>query len=486
MRKISLHNDFPFKEIFDQFLFDYSHCLTYWYVPKARVLDKNNVTEIIKFLNIIFEKYLEKKWTREIQDSILNDLIKEKIVDPYRKDSKMQDRTALVRILTILLETLGLLWIKENMEIIITDVGFDLISSENFNKACNVIENQIAKYQYPNPISAIPYNKHFKGILPHLFLLQILRECDFKISSEEFKFFINLAQEHTDLEKIKKYILAWRELGNNEKEFLRNLLKKIPFKIYKEQKELISLDKNIHKTLRYEIITQDSSYQDKFYCFPKYLQIDEDRNIACAVPDQLNEIIEKKLGMLKVSNFIKKEDWFSYYGDPKQKPSWFTHLSLLIELSKNEHETEYIVNESLGKLTDEEKKEIVRKQVEKAIETFYSTNLSMLENGLILVEDGRQYSTPIGRIDLLCKGKDGKYVVVEVKATEAEDSVFGQILRYIGWIHRNIPDGENNVRGIILASEFTTKARYSRIGLLKENHKYFIQFKEHKLNVSDI
>lgn len=76
-------------------------------------------------------------------------------------------------------------------------------------------------------------------------------------------------------------------------------------------------------------------------------------------------------------------------------------------------------------------------------------------------------------------------MVVEVKADEATDSVFGQVLRYIGWVHRNLKGGENNVRGIILASKFPDKARYSRIGLLKEDYRSFLRFKEHGLDVSD-
>ena len=101
----------------------------------------------------------------------------------------------------------------------------------------------------------------------------------------------------------------------------------------------------------------------------------------------------------------------------------------------------------------------------------------MLEDGLQLVD--RQVVTPIGRIDLMCRGADGKYVVIEIKAKDAEDSVFGQILRYIGWVHSNYDDGRNNVRGIILAGYFSDKARYSRIGLLKDDSEQFLRFRQH-------
>ena len=55
----------------------------------------------------------------------------------------------------------------------------------------------------------------------------------------------------------------------------------------------------------------------------------------------------------------------------------------------------------------------------------------------------------------------------------------------MGWIHRNINDGKDNVRGIILAGSFPEKARYSRIGLLKRDYETFIKFKKHGLNLSD-
>ena len=64
-------------------------------------------------------------------------------------------------------------------------------------------------------------------------------------------------------------------------------------------------------------------------------------------------------------------------------------------------------------------------RVEKGIETFYADQLGMLEDGLTLAhvdgQGGRQFSTPIGRIDFLCKDASNHYVVVEIKAYEARD-----------------------------------------------------------------
>ncbi len=142
-------------------------------------------------------------------------------------------------------------------------------------------------------------------------------------------------------------------------------------------------------------------------------------------------------------------------------------------------------------MTPEETEEIKRKEFEKDVESLYVKHLSRIERGLNLVkhnnQGGRQFSTPIGRIDLLCRDRDGNYVVIEIKANEANDSVFGQILRYIGWVHRNLCSETNNVRGIILAGEFPDKARYSRIGLepLSNEYKHFLRFKKHGLKLQN-
>jgi RecB family endonuclease NucS len=136
-------------------------------------------------------------------------------------------------------------------------------------------------------------------------------------------------------------------------------------------------------------------------------------------------------------------------------------------------------------LGPEEAESVDRAQIEKDIEALYCAHLDMLEDGLVLSENGRQFPTPIGRIDLLCVSKEDEYVVVEVKAQDARDSVFGQILRYIGWVHRNVEGAQDRVRGIILASKFPETARYSRIGLLKPDYQTFIKFKRHGFDVQD-
>ena len=81
-----------------------------------------------------------------------------------------------------------------------------------------------------------------------------------------------------------------------------------------------------------------------------------------------------------------------------------------------------------------------------------------LEPGLVLLE--RQAKTEVGFIDLLAKDKDGNLVVIEIKPGEAKDSAVGQVSRYLGWVARHkAPSGQ--VRGMLVASEFSDGARYA-------------------------
>lgn len=463
---------FPFQEVFADFLRDYQSRTTYWYVPKTRALNDENVQAMRRILNIVFEGFLDRTWNPETQDELLDRLIEQGILEPYAPDGTLADRTALVRILKKLLETLGLLWIEKDNEIIITDAGLESIIADDPHQ---IIDGQIAKIQYPNPTLTGRYAEDFHGLLPHLFLLQVLQETDYHITKEEYELFVNLAQQQEDLPSILRYIRHWRDLNESEQEVIRQIARDVPMAGDEEYS-------------RYDRIGKSSPYQRSLYVYPPYLEqrrLNADLVIICKSPEQVDELVREKVSGLKVPTFDTKEDWFAYMGDPMEHPSWFTYLSLAVEKADTEEEAVEIVEQHKEELTPEETQRIQRKRIEKGVESFYVENFSLLEIGLRLVPNGRQYSTPIGRIDLLCQSRDGEYVVIEIKADEADDSAFGQILRYIGWVHRNIEDAENNVRGIILAGKFPETARYSRIGLLKDDYKDFLKFKKHGFQIQD-
>ena len=448
-------------------LSDYRTCPTYWYIPKARALNDDNVKFCAQTLQLVFEDFLGATWNRETQDELLSGLIDKGLTHPYTSGGTIGDRTALSRIINALLGTLGLLWAESDQEIIITDAGFAVIAAlANGEPLRRVVEQQVVKLQYPHPLLSRDNREGFAGLIPHVFLLQVLQDTEGYLTFEEQELFVNLATEQNDVPRIVRYIQHWRNLRPDQQTELKEIFRTMPTVAEPEPGR------------RFRRISQDAGYQRSFFCYPSWLEVDSgERVIRIREPGRTAELTGSDL---KVTGFESREDWFSYLGDPERTPSWFDYLAFAVETAESSEQAREEIEQHADKLSDEESAEITRLEIEKAIESSYAERpelLTTLEGGLQLV--GRQVETPIGRIDLLCRGSDGKYVVVEIKAKGAEDSVFGQILRYIGWVHSNYPDGRGNVRGIILASQFPDKARYSRIGLLKDDAEEFLRFRQH-------
>lgn len=105
--------------------------------------------------------------------------------------------------------------------------------------------------------------------------------------------------------------------------------------------------------------------------------------------------------------------------------------------------------------------------MEKHLEEFIITNWDEIDLGKrydLIYDEGellsQQFRTDIGFIDILAKDKkDGSYVVIELKKNQTSDDTIGQIARYMGWIRDHKKD--ENVKGIIIASEFTKKLKYA-------------------------
>jgi endonuclease len=99
---------------------------------------------------------------------------------------------------------------------------------------------------------------------------------------------------------------------------------------------------------------------------------------------------------------------------------------------------------------------------EQHLQQYLVKNLSSIEAGLHLYEDegltGVEYPVGGRYIDILALDAQGNYVVIELKVSRGYDRTIGQLLRYMGWIKKNLADGKN-VRGIIVASDITEDLR---------------------------
>jgi len=104
-------------------------------------------------------------------------------------------------------------------------------------------------------------------------------------------------------------------------------------------------------------------------------------------------------------------------------------------------------------------------EFEADLEGYLANNLGDIEEGVKLYVspdgvNGRQFSTDVGRIDLLALDKNGDFVVIELKAGQATDRASSQILRYMGWVKRHIA-GNRKVRGIIVCMNATDGLKYA-------------------------
>ncbi len=83
-------------------------------------------------------------------------------------------------------------------------------------------------------------------------------------------------------------------------------------------------------------------------------------------------------------------------------------------------------------------------------------NITQLESGLEIIDNGVERKVTSGFIDILAKDSNGTFVVIELKAGKARDAVIAQTLGYMG----DIAQAENQpVRGIIVAGDFNQRVR---------------------------
>ena len=94
-------------------------------------------------------------------------------------------------------------------------------------------------------------------------------------------------------------------------------------------------------------------------------------------------------------------------------------------------------------------------------------------------QNGRQFPAGVWSIDFLAKNRmNGDIVVIELKKGKTSDAVVGQLLRYMGWVKRNLAEEKQSVRGIIVAGEVSEKLRYSVQELQNVDVKtYSVDFK---------
>lgn len=124
--------------------------------------------------------------------------------------------------------------------------------------------------------------------------------------------------------------------------------------------------------------------------------------------------------------------------------------------------------------------------LEEHLEEFLVHNWAQTELGRkydIYEEDGelvgQQYPTDTGPLDILAVSKDKKeLLVVELKRGRASDHVVGQIQRYMGYVQSELAEGNQTVKGVIIALEDDINIRRAlSVARNIEFYRYQVSFK---------
>jgi hypothetical protein len=95
---------------------------------------------------------------------------------------------------------------------------------------------------------------------------------------------------------------------------------------------------------------------------------------------------------------------------------------------------------------------ILEKHLESYIEKFWKD--TVFGNDYEIYENGRQYSTETGPLDLLAQRKDKKeFLILELKRDKTSDVAVAQTLRYMGYIKKTLATNNETVKGCIIGTK---------------------------------
>src|SRR5437870_2487760 len=98
--------------------------------------------------------------------------------------------------------------------------------------------------------------------------------------------------------------------------------------------------------------------------------------------------------------------------------------------------------------------------LEKYLEDFIVSNFDTIFKGELRIyedaqgNDGQQYATDIGPIDILAhEPTSNAFIVIELKKGRPSDQVVGQVLRYMGWVKKNLCKDGQSVKGLVICRD---------------------------------
>lgn len=123
--------------------------------------------------------------------------------------------------------------------------------------------------------------------------------------------------------------------------------------------------------------------------------------------------------------------------------------------------------------------------LEKYLEDFIVGNFETIFKGALKVfkdeegSDGQQYTTDIGPIDILAmEPATNSFVVIELKKGRPSDQVVGQVLRYMGWVKKELCKDGQGVKGLVICKDPDQRLLYALSMTTNIQIKYYsVSFK---------
>ncbi|UEG49075.1 endonuclease NucS [Ferruginibacter lapsinanis] len=401
-----------------------------------------------------FEKFQEFS---TIQREFLEGKNYEYFINKYTKKYLTDELSVYYRNFKSWLGKFGFYGEYENKTAFITEMGYELIENRGNSEKCSALfSHQVKKFQLWNPTIKEKYRDY--KIRPYYLLLEVLGKLpDRWFSKIEYALFITKIKSHNEriIADQIEFIKQWRELSPEEQQKFIDELNFIDKKKFRRRPRtnfnrlLDSASKEIDCYGYGGLIEKgEGLYQGK------YILADYDK--------AMNELNLFSTGA-RFIEFEKKLDWIAHLGS-KQGLSIDDILDLYLAngVSLEFINDEFKNNQSL-------KDSIQDKIYEKEIEEYYVNNIKEIHKDLEVLTKptyGRQYSTHIGPIDILCFDViTNEYVICELKRGQTSDETVGQLLRYMGWVKKHLVFDGKNVRGILVGADFNEKIDYSLLGM---------------------
>jgi hypothetical protein len=398
---------------------------------------------------------------------------------PYRYlktrfgEKLLNDLAANARNFLSMYKKLGLAWVQTGQGVSITSTGERFANALSDEELRAIFERQVLKWQLDNP--TLPSRYRDLRIFPLVFLLQVLLRLEpAQLSKVEYVLFVTKAQAMTELDDVVAQITAWRALTHGQRENITARLSQP--QVDRRRSLYLELLDSANKEIEFFALTSPL----------RRVMIEGAMGIELADRKRAQTFVRLRRKTPVFIEFKDELDWFSYFGDWETGPTVADAIEYYAQVGEIE-KAEAIAKRP--EVTQKEKSRLRQAIQERHIEDYFAEHLDLIEKGLRLYHKGdvtgKQYKTPINRIDNLCVDRRNLYVVVEYKKGRASDDTVGQTLRYMGWIHVNLANGRR-VRGIIVAEKIDEKTKYAIKGMQHPRGQEPITLIEHSFELKPV